>query len=90
MKILEEDYRKAKNPLGGNSKISLCEEESIIYDETYKKEVKIKRLFLLCRDSSGLRFSTPEIEDENKRRIKKAAGVYSRKRNRTRKKATNE
>ncbi len=69
MKILEEDYKEATSPLNKNSKVSLCEEETIIFDKKLKREIKFTKLFLLC-NSSGVRFSNTEIEKENIRRMK--------------------
>jgi hypothetical protein len=69
MKILETNY-KAKCPLNNSEIVNLCEEETEIYDEKLKKDLKIHKLFLMTE--SGIRFSNQEIEQENKRRIEYA------------------
>jgi hypothetical protein len=66
MKILETNY-KAKCPLNNSEIVNLCEEETEIYDEKLKKDLKIDKLFLMTE--SGIRFSNQEIEQENRRRI---------------------
>lgn len=66
MKILETNY-KAKCPLNNSEIVNLCEEETEIYDEKLKKDLKIYKLFLMTE--SGIRFSNQEIEQENRRRI---------------------
>ena len=68
MKVLIENYR-AKCPLDPGSKVNLCEEETEIYDQDTKKDLKIRKLFLLTVPG-GIRFSNQEIERENKDRIK--------------------
>ena len=69
MKILETNY-KAKCPLNRSELVNLCEEETEIYDEKLKKDLKIHKLFLMTE--SGIRFSNQEIEQENRRRIENA------------------
>lgn len=68
--IIVENYRRAKSPLNSSSIVSLCEEETIIYDVKYR-EIKFNKLYLLC-NSSGIRFSNQEIAEENKKRIEEA------------------
>ena len=71
MKVLIENY-EAKSPLDSSSIVSLCEEDTIEYNEKLKKDVKFKKLFLLC-NSTGMRFSNQEIETENRARMKEAS-----------------
>ncbi len=70
MKILIENYR-AKCPLDPSSKVNLCEEEAVIYDSEIKREIKIRKLFLITVPG-GIRFSNQDVEEENKDRIKEA------------------
>lgn len=70
MKVLIENY-DAKSPLDSLSIVSLCEEDTIEYNEKLKKEVKFKKLFLFC-NSTGMRFSNQEIERENRLRMEVA------------------
>lgn len=66
MKILETNYR-AKCPLDSSAVVNLCEEETEIYDEVSKKELKIHKLFLMTE--SGIKFSNQEIAAQNKARL---------------------
>jgi hypothetical protein len=67
--VLIENYRHAKSPLNSSSIVSLCEEDAIVFNEATKKEVKFKKLYLLC-NSTGTRFSNQEISEENEKRIR--------------------
>lgn len=82
--IIVENYRKAKSPLNSSSIVSLCEEDSTIYNETTKKEIKFKKLYLFC-NSTGTRFSNQEVAEENKKRIEEAL-LRSKKSNKNKKK----
>ena len=69
MNILETNY-KAKCPLDSSAIVNLCEEETEIYDEVTRKDLKIHKLFLITE--SGIKFSNQEIEEQNKRRLEYA------------------
>lgn len=71
MKVIVENYRRAKSPLNSSGKVSLCEEETNVYCEKRKAEVVINKLFLLCT-ATGTRFSNQEIENINRERINEA------------------
>lgn len=71
MKVIVENYGRAKSPLNSSSIVSLCEERTSVYCEDKKKEVVIDKLFLLCT-ATGTRFSNQEIENMNRERINEA------------------